>query len=300
MAELRDFLDPREVAQLGKLQVVAQRIVEGFLRGIHRSAAKGSSLEYAENRPYVPGDDLRHLDWRSYAKTDRFYLKQFEDETNLRATIALDASRSMSFGSTAVTKLRYASCLAAAIGYLLLEQRDAIGLAVIDTELRGFVPPRATAENLSRIFDTMEGLDPSGKTDFGSVLPRLAERVTPRSLVVLISDFLDDPAQILSGISQLRQRGCGVIALHLMDPAEIELPFDSWMVFRDLEDSSTEMRLDARDMREIYLENLAEHRETLRRGCAAAGVDYLFLDVREPFEVTLGRFLHLRSRRRSS
>jgi len=299
MAELRDFLDPREVAQLEKLQVVARRIVDGFLRGIHRSPAKGSSLEYAENRPYVPGDDLRHLDWRSYAKTDRFYLKQFEDETNLRVTVALDASGSMSFGSTGVTKLRYASCLAAAIGYLLLEQRDAVGLAVFDEDLRKFVPPRATAENLAGIFDTMETLEPRGETDFGCALPRLAERITPRSLVVLISDLLADPPGILTGVSQLRQRGCVVITLHVMDPAELELPFDSWMVFRDLENSSVEMRLDARDMREIYLEHLAEHREAVRSGCSAAGVDYLFLDVREPFEVALGRFLHLRSRRRS-
>lgn len=298
MAELRDFLDPREVAQIANLQVIARKIVEGFLRGLHRSPKKGSSIEYAEHRPYVAGDDLRHLDWRSYAKTDRFYLKEFEDETNLRATLALDASASMDFGTTGITKLRYASCLAAAIAYLFLEQRDAVGLAVLDEDLRRFVPPKATAQHLAGVFDVIAESKGQGRTRVGHVLRLLAERVAARSLVVLISDLLDEPAEALAGISQLRQRGCEVVVLHTMDPGELELPFDTWMVFRDLEDPSLEMRLDARDMREVYLENLAAHRETLRKGCAAASVDYLFLDIREPFEEALGRFLHLRSRRR--
>jgi uncharacterized protein (DUF58 family) len=296
MAELRDFLDPSEVAQLEKLQVVARHVVAGFLRGLHRSAAKGSSPEYAEHRPYVTGDDLRRLDWRSFAKTDRYYLKQFDDETNLRATIVLDASRSMAFGSTGITKLRYASCLAAALGYLLLEQRDAVGLAVVDTDLRTYVPPKATAEHLAGIFDTMERIEARGETRIGAVLHRLAERVQSRAFVVLISDFLDEIPQVLAGIGQLRQRRSEVMAFHLMDPAEIELPFDTWTVFRDLEDPALELLLDARETRSLYRENLAEHRETLRKGCAAAGVDYLFLDAREPFEAALGRFFDLRAK----
>lgn len=298
MTELRDFLDPGSVAQLERLQVVARKIVEGFLRGLHRSAARGSSIEYAEHRPYVPGDDLKHLDWRSYARTDRFYLKQFEDETNLRATLVLDASASMGFSSEGITKLRYASCLAAAMAYLLLGQRDAIGLALAGETLQHLIPPRASAENLAGIYSAMEKARPEGRTDLAKVLTQLSERVEPKSLVILISDLLDDERNILSGISQLRHRGGEVIVLQVLDPAERELPFSSWMVLRDIEDPSTEVRLDARQMAELYRENFSGHQDAIRKGCSAAEVDYLCLETSAPFANSLGRFLHLRSRQR--
>ena len=298
MTELRDFLDPGSVAQLERLQVVARKIVEGFLRGLHRSAARGSSIEYAEHRPYVPGDDLKHLDWRSYARTDRFYLKQFEDETTLRATLVLDASASMGFSSEGITKLRYASCLAAAMAYLLLGQRDAIGLALAGEALRHHIPPRASAENLAGIYSAMEKARPEGRTDLAKVLTQLSERVEPKSLVILISDLLDDERNILSGISQLRHRGGEVIVLQVLDPAERELPFSSWMVLRDIEDPSTEVRLDARQMAELYRENFSGHQDAIRKGCSAAEVDYLCLETSTPFANSLGRFLHLRSRQR--
>ncbi len=298
MSELRDFLDPRQVAQLEKLQIVARRVVEGFLRGFHRSPAKGTSLEYAENRPYVPGDDLRRLDWRGVAKTDRYYVRQFEDETNLRATLVIDASASMQFGSNDLTKLRYVTCLAAALGYLLHEQRDAVGLALVDGDNRSFEPCKSTAEHLAGLFDTMDRIEARGETRFQDLLPRLAERVPRKSLVVLLSDLLDDSETVLSGLAQLRQRGAEVLVFHVMDPAELELLFDSWMVFRDPERPASELRLDAREMREIYLENLEEHRRALRRGCASSGIDYLFLDTSEPFESALAKFLHLRGTRR--
>ena len=298
MTELRDFLDPGSVAQLERLQVVARKIAEGFLRGIHRSAAKGSSIEYAEHRPYVPGDDLKHLDWRSYARTDRFYLKQFEDETNLRATLVLDTSASMGFSSEGITKLRYASCLAAAMAYLLLGQRDAVGLALAGESLQHHIPPRASAENLAGIFAAMEMARPEGRTDLAKVLTQLSERVEPKSLVILISDLLDDERSILSGISQLRHRGGEVIVLQVLDHAERELPFSSWMVLRDIEDPSIEMRLDARQMADLYRENFTGHQDTIRKGCSAAEVDYLCLETSAPFANSLGRFLHLRSRQR--
>ncbi len=298
MAELREFLDPATVAQLESLEVVARRVVEGFLRGLHASPAKGSSMEFAEHRPYVPGDDLRHVDWRGFAKTDRHYLKQFEDETNLRATLILDVSESMAFGSIGVSKLRYACCLAAALGWLLLRQRDAIGLALADEDVHDYVPPKATAGHLAGIFSAMQSVRTSGRTRLGRVLHRMSERMHRRSLAIVVSDFLDDVDEVLTGISQVRQNGSEVFAIHLMDPAEIELPFTNWMVFRDMEDPSTEVRLDAREIESIYRANLTEHREALRKGCAAAGVDYLFVRTNEPFETALGRYLHLRARRR--
>ena len=298
MTELRDFLDPGSVAQLERLQVVARKIAEGFLRGLHRRSARGASIDYAEHRPYVPGDDLKHLDWRSYARTDRFYLKQFEDETNLRATLVLDTSASMSFSSGELTKLRYASCLAAAMAYLLLGQRDAVGLALAGESLEQHIPPRASAENLAGIYGAMEKARAEGRTDLSKVLSQLAERVDPGSLTILISDLLDDEQKVLSGISQLRQRGSEVIVLQVLDPCEKELPFNSWMVLRDIEDPSIEMRLDARQLAELYRENFIEHQDAIRKGCSAAEVDYLCLDTSAPFANTLGRFLHLRSRQR--
>ena len=210
----------------------------------------------------------------------------------------LDASASMGFSSEGITKLRYASCLAAAMAYLLLGQRDAIGLALAGESRRHHIPPRASAENLAGIYSAMEKARPEGRTDLAKVLTQLSERVEPKSLVILISDLLDDERNILSGISQLRHRGGEVIVLQVLDPAERELPFSSWMVLRDIEDPSTEVRLDARQMAELYRENFSGHQDAIRKGCSAAEVDYLCLETSAPFANSLGRFLHLRSRQR--
>lgn len=298
MPDLRDFLEPSTVAQLDRLEIVARRVVEGFLRGPHRSPAKGSSIEFAEHRPYVPGDEIRHLDWRTYARTDRFYLRQYEDETNLRAFLVVDTSASMGFGSGAVSKLRYAACLAAAFGYVLQQQGDAVGLILADSDLREFIPPRTTAENLAGIFSAMERMAAGGRTALGPVLSRVAERIPARSMVLVFSDLLDDPQDVLRGLAHLRQRQCEVLAFHVLDPAEVEFPFSTWVVFRDPEDPGVEIRLDARQARELYLENLAEHREVLRKGCVAAEIDLVGVDTQEPFELCLARYVHLRSGRR--
>lgn len=298
MAELRAFLDPGTVARLDRLQVVARTLVEGFLRGLHLSPAKGSSVEFAEHRAYVPGDEIRHIDWRTFAKTDRYYLKQYDDETNLRGTLVLDASASMAFSSAGVAKLRYASCLAAALGYILLGQRDAVGLTVVDSTLRRYVRPKATAEHLAGIFTAMEETRAHGKTALGKVLDRLAERAHGRSLCLLLSDLLDEPQEILKGLAHFRYRRSEVIVFHILDPAEVELPFTSWMRFRDPENPEVTMRLDARRVRDIYRENLREHCDQLRRGCTAAGIDYVLVETREPFELPLARYLDTRSKYR--
>jgi uncharacterized protein (DUF58 family) len=297
MAEVRDFLDPSTVAQLEPLQVVAAQVVEGFLRGLHLSAAKGSSIEFAEHRAYVPGDEVRRIDWRNFARTDRYFVKEFEDETNLRAALVLDASASMGFGSETLTKLRYGACLAAALGYLLLLQRDAVGLAILDDGLRSYLPPKATAAQLSGIFAALEGAEARGRTALGRGLHLVAQHLPERSLAVVVSDLLDEPRQVLDGLARLRQRNIDVLLFHVMDPQELDLAFESWLVLRDVEAPEVELRVDPRQVRELYLQNLESHRHTLRQGSLACGVDYAFVETREPFATALARHLHARWRR---
>lgn len=297
MTELRDYLDPAAVARLGKLEIVARTLVEGFIKGLHFSAAKGSSIEFAEHRPYVPGDEIRLVDWRAFGKTDRFYLKEYEDETNLRAVLFVDASGSMGFRSGEVSKLRYASCLAAALGYLLLGQRDAVGLAVAGSSVRRYVPPKATPQHLRGIFAILEATQAEGKTSLPDCLHRIAGRIHSRSFVVVLSDLLDDPRAVLKSLAHLRHRRTEVLLFHILDPAEEEFPFTNWTVFQDSEDRSSRLRLDARQVAEIYRENLAEHLEVLRKGCVALGVEYARVNTRTPFEISLATYLDARERR---
>lgn len=290
----RELLDPSVLARIGNLELVARAAVEGFLRGLHQSPFKGSSLEFAEHRPYVPGDDITHLDWRSYAKTDRYYLKEYQDETNLRATIILDASESMAFGSRGVTKFRYGQCLAAALGFLMVRELDAVGLALFDSGLRRFVPPKASEAHLGGLFDELERAAPGGETSLGPVLRALAERLKRRALAVLVSDLLDDPQQILKGLARFRHRQSEVVVFHIIDPQELEFPFTNWMVFRDPERPGFKFRLDARQIRAAYRKNLADHLLQLRKGCGSMKVSYSLLDTRTPFDRALARYLAAR------
>ncbi|MBI4606430.1 MAG: DUF58 domain-containing protein [Planctomycetes bacterium] len=296
-AETRDSLDPAAVARLEPLELVARTLVEGFLKGHHFSAAKGASIEFAEHRPYAAGDDVRRVDWKAFGKTDRFYLKEYEDETNVRATMIVDASGSMAFGTAGITKARYAACLAAGIGYLLLAQRDAVGLAVAGAALRRYLPPKATARHLRGIFDALDAERAEGPTLLAACIHRVAERLRRRSLVVIVSDFLDDPREVVTAIAHLRHRHADVLAFHVLDPAEAEFPFKEWALFQDSEDPSARLRIDARQIRDVYLENLAEHLDVLRKGCAALEADYSVLTTRKPFDAALAAALDARSRR---
>lgn len=312
-----ELLDPAAASRLGKLELVARTLVEGFLKGAHFSSSKGSSVEFAEHRPYVPGDEIRHIDWRSYARSDRFYLKQFDDETNVRATIALDASGSMGFSGAAmsldatskdaaspergatggISKFRYASCLAAAIGHLLIGQRDAVGLILAGRDGETRIPPKATPQHLRGIFATIEATAPAGSAGFAASLHRLAGSLRTRSLVVAISDFIEDPQAILRSVAHIRHRNSDAILFHVLDPAEESFPFTGWTLFRDMEDPSVRLRLDARQCRLLYRENILRHLETLRKGCTAAGADYELVRTSRPFELALATYLDARHRR---
>jgi uncharacterized protein (DUF58 family) len=287
----RELLDPSALARIGNLELVARTVVEGFLRGLHSSAHKGSSVEFADHRPYVPGDEIAHIDWRTYARTDRYYLKEYEDETNLRATLVLDGSASMGFGSGGITKFRYAQCLAAALGLLMVRELDAVGLLVFDSAIRRYVPPKASAVHLGGLFGELERAAPAGETSLGSVLRAAAERARRRGLVVLISDLLDDPRETLRGLARFRHRRSEVLVFHICDPSELEFPFTNWTIFRDLESPASRLRLDARQIRSAYLERLRAHLEQIRKGCGSSNVSYSLLDTRTPFEQALAAYL---------
>jgi uncharacterized protein (DUF58 family) len=297
MAEMRDFLDPVEVARLENLEIVARTLVEGFLKGLHFSPAKGSSIEFAAHRPYVPGDEIRRVDWRAFGKTDRFYLKEYEDETNVRATLFVDTSASMGFQSGEISKLRYATCLAAAVGYLLIGQRDGVGLALGGSTLTKYIPPKAMPQHLRGIFAALSEAQATGETHLADSIHHLAARLHTRSLAIIISDFLDDPRDVIASVAHLKHRHADAILLHVLDPAERQFPFTNWTVFQDSEDPSTSLRVDARQIRDIYQENLDEHLQILSKGCAALGVDYSLVDTGQPFEVALSVYLHARARR---
>jgi uncharacterized protein (DUF58 family) len=235
MAGQPRYLDPAIVARLGTIDLKAKTIVEGFLTGLHRSPFKGFSVEFAEYRQYLPGDDLATLDWKIYARTDRHVVKKFEEETNVECRILLDVSRSMGYGSHAVTKIEYASYLAGALAYLMNRQRDAVGLLTFDDRIRELLPCSARPGHLKTLLLTLERISLGTRTDIAKPLGDLVQAMSKRGLVVLISDLLDDPDRIIEGLKHFRYRGTDVVVFQILDPHEISFPFDRAARFRDVE-----------------------------------------------------------------
>ncbi len=291
-------LDPADLAALGNLEFVARTVVEGFLIGLHRSPHRGFSVEFAENRPYVPGDDTRHMDWRMYGRSDRYYIKQYEEETNLRAYLALDTSRSMAWSSAPgriLSKLEYARLLAASLSYLLLRQGDAAGLLAFDDRIRLRLQPRATRRHLAPLLAALAGLEGAGTTNAGSAVREVALRMRRRGLVVLISDLLVDPNGTLRALHFLRHRGHEVLVFHLMDPGERELPEAGDAVFFDPEDGS-ELRADSSALRPEYRRAVEDAVRTWRTECRRMGTDYHLFTTDTPLGSVLGQYLEKRSR----
>ncbi|MCS5662061.1 MAG: DUF58 domain-containing protein, partial [Dehalococcoidia bacterium] len=231
----RRYLQPEMVARLDNMALRARLVVEGYLIGLHKSPYHGFSVEFAEHRAYGPGDEIRHLDWKLYGKTDRYYIKQYEEETNLRSYILLDISKSMTFSSQAVSKLDYGSYLTAALTYLMLNQRDAVSLTIFDEKTQGHVPPRSTQGHLNSVLTRLEQIKSGNDTRIAPTLHELADKIKKRGLVILISDLLDDPEEVLSGLKHFRHRKHEVIVFHLMDSREKDLDFSLRTRFRDLE-----------------------------------------------------------------
>ena len=292
------FLDPETVSGLGRLDLIARLVVEGFITGLHRSPYHGFSVEFSEHRPYMPGDPIRDLDWKALAKTDRLYVKRYEEETNLKAYLLVDASGSMAFrGAGAISKFRYGCCLAAALAYLMLRQRDAVGLTLFRDRALSHVPPRSVQSHLHVLLNQLARAEPEADTRTAPVLHDLAERLSRRGLVILISDLLDDPEEVLGGLRHFCHRGHEVIAFHLLDPRERDLDFRRGDTrFVDLEDPDQQLRTQPWHMQAEYREMMNQLIDRYRRGCAEAGVDYALIDTATPFDAALSRYLVRRKR----
>jgi uncharacterized protein (DUF58 family) len=294
--ELR-FLDPAVLARLGTLELKARTVVEGFLSGLHRSPFKGFSVEFAEYRQYLPGDDLSTIDWKVYARSDRYYVKKFEEETNLDCYLLLDISASMGYGTHGLTKLQYGSYLAASLAYLMQRQRDAVGLTTFDDAIVTMQPPSARPGHLRSLLVSLDRVKLGRRTDVSKPLHLLADMMSKRGLVVLISDLLDDPSRVIDGLRHFRFRGTDVIAFHVMDPTELTFPFERAARFRDLEDGNELMAVPA-VVRQRYLEALEATLDLYKRELGSAGIDYRLLDTSRPLEFALMSYLSSRGRGR--
>jgi len=292
------FLDPAVIARLGSMELKARTVVEGFLSGLHRSPYKGFSVEFAEYRQYMPGDDLSTLDWKVYARSDRHYVKKFEEETNLECHVLLDVSASMAYrGGAAMSKVEYGSVLAASLAYLMHRQRDATGLIEFDDRIRGRLPASARPGHLHAILLALDKVAPGAKSDVGRPLHQLAEALGKRSLVVLISDLLDDPDRVVRGLKHLRFRGTDVIVFQVLDPNELQFPFRGAAKFTDVE-SALEVTADPARVRQQYLDAMAALRARYERELKGAGIDFLTLDTSKPLDFALLAYLDARSRRK--
>jgi len=291
----RPFLDPAVVARLGTLELKARTIVEGFLSGLHRSPFKGFSVEFAEYRQYIPGDALSTIDWKVYARSDRYYVKKFEEETNLDCHVMLDVSNSMSYGSGAMTKFEYGACLAASLGYLMNRQRDAIGLTAFDEQIVSMLPSSSRPGHLRAVLVTLDRLKPAHQTNVSKPLHQLADSIVKRGMVVLISDLFDDPAEVIRGLKHFQFRGNDVIVFHILDPHETEFPFDRATRFEDLETDEEIMAVPGA-VRDHYLKEIGGLIERYRRELGACGIDYQMLNTKHPLELALLSYLSTRAR----
>jgi uncharacterized protein (DUF58 family) len=291
----RPFLDPAVVARLGTLELKARTIVEGFLSGLHRSPFKGFSVEFAEYRQYMPGDDLSTIDWKVYARTDRHYVKKFEEETNLDCHILLDVSGSMDYGSRGLTKHEYAQCLAASLAYLMNRQRDGVGLAAFDEAIKVMLPASARTGHLRSLLITLEQVKLGTVTNVSKPLHQLADTLNKRGMVVLISDLLDDPEQVVRGLKHFQFRGTEVVVFQVLDPDEIEFPFERTTRFEDLE-TADEITAVPSLVKEHYLKAIGGLIERYKRELGSAGIDYHLLRTDEPLELALMAYLSTRAK----
>jgi uncharacterized protein (DUF58 family) len=297
MSSPEKYLRPEVIRQVSRLDLRAKFIVEGFLAGLHASPYHGFSVQFSEHRKYVPGDDLKDLDWTIYAKTDKYFVKKFEAETNLTGYLVMDLSASMAYTyRQELTKFEYAICLAAALGYLMIHQQDPVGLVTFDTRIQACLPPRSKRAQLGNILAVLAGLRPSGRTDVATCLHQLASMIHTKGLVMLFSDLLAEPAPVLESLYHLRHRGNEVILFHILDEAEAHFPFEGVIEFQDVEEER-KLTLDARHMRRDYLKALHDFQEQYRTACARANIDYVPMDTSVSFDKALMQYLLQRLKR---
>jgi uncharacterized protein (DUF58 family) len=295
ITDYRKYLDPRTLARISSLDLRARLVVEGLTTGMHRSPYQGISIEFAQHRPYVQGDDIRHVDWKVLAKTDRIYLKQYLEETNLHLICLVDASESMAFGTVGSpearwTKYDHATAIAASLSYMAVQQQDAVGLGVFDQSLNRYFKPSNSPGQWKIITQELQQTPRLNKTNTGKILDQLAEKLTHRSLIVLLSDFFDDLDSIEQGLGHLRYKKHELMVFQIMDPAEIEFPFEDVTMFKGLE-AAGELLTEPRALREGYLQQLAEFTDRLRKICRGMHIDFVRMNSGESLDVALSGFL---------
>jgi uncharacterized protein (DUF58 family) len=290
MPDSKKFLHPEVVARIARLELRARHIVEGFLSGIHRSPHFGQSVEFLQHREYVPGDDLRHVDWKVWAKQDRLYVKQFEEDTNLRTTLLVDVSGSMQYGSGPLTKYEYGCTVAASLAYMLLRQQDAVGCVSFDEHVRSTIPTRSKRNHLDAIVKALMVEVPRDKTDLYKIFRQVAEEYPRRGMMILVSDLLSDRQELVRGLKLLRKRGHDVMVFHVMDDDELDFPFKGSTRFEGLEGSET-IRCNPRSLRDGYLSALQEFLAEIRRGCSNNICDYDLIRTSQPLSAVLAAYL---------
>ena len=298
--DYRKYLDPRTLARVASLDLRARLIVEGLMTGMHRSPYQGISVEFAQHRPYVAGDDIRHVDWKVLGKTDRVYLKQYIEETNLHLICLVDASESMGYGTitagdnTTWTKYDHATAIAASLSYMAIQQQDSVGLAVFDREMKKYLKPSNSPAQWKTITHELTLVPRHAKTGTGHVLDQLAEKLTHRSLIVILSDFFDDIDGIKQGLRHLRYKKHESMAFQILDPMEIEFPFEDVTLFKGLEELG-ELLTEPRALREGYLDQLNQFTDELKRMCRGMHIDFTRMNTSEPLDLSLSNFLATRS-----
>jgi uncharacterized protein (DUF58 family) len=293
MPDSKRFLHPEAIKRISRMDLRARHVVEGFLSGMHRSPYFGQSIEFLQHREYTVGDDLRHVDWKVWARSDRLTVKQYEEDTNLRCTLLVDVSNSMRYGRGPMTKYEYGCTVAGSLAYLLLRQQDAVGSVAFDERIRATVPTRSKRNHITSLVESLNVNEPRDKTEMYGVLRSIAESYPRRGMMVLISDLLAEPESILKGLRLLRQRGHDVMVFHVMDDDELDFPFAGPTRFEGLEGEDY-LNCNPRALREGYLEALGAFLDHIRRGCAKNTVDYALIRTSDPLDAALASYLSTR------
>ncbi|MCM8815040.1 MAG: DUF58 domain-containing protein [Candidatus Omnitrophica bacterium] len=298
MKKSSGVLDPKILVRFGNVSLVAKKIVDGFIAGLHRSIHKGASIEFAEHRQYTAGDDPKYLDWKVYGRTDRLYVREFREETNLKAYILLDASNSMNYSSDTdtPTKFVYAKCLAICLSYIMMKQNDSTGLVVFDSEIKNLVKPSSTRQHFHFLIENIENIETGKDTDIGKTIHRIANLIKRRSLIILISDLFDDQGTVIKGLAHFKHRHHEIIVFHLLDKAEMEFPFEGFRDFIDME-TNERIPVDAKAIRNAYKHIFGQFLSFYQRACSERNINYARALTSTPFDYFLYHFLQLRSRK---
>lgn len=296
MEDYRKYLIPDVVSKLSNMELRARLVVEGFIAGLHKSPFHGFSVEFAEHRQYIPGDETRYIDWKIYGKTEKYFIKQFEEETNLKSYLLIDISKSMDYASEKnIKKIEYASYLASSLAYLLIKQRDAVGLITYDEDIKTYIPPHATKSYLKLILKELTLIKPEKKTFTLQSLDKIAEQIKRRGLIIIFSDFLDDPNKVMNTLKHFRHNNHEIIVFHILDPLEVSFAFGKNAVFIDME-SNEELTTQPFHIQKAYQNEMQKFINFYKKECLMNQIDYVLLETNTPFDIALFNYLRKRSK----